>query len=150
MINKALRTEDLDVLYRFRFYIMDLSKQLILKFVEFKKKQKDVLKLYRAVNLTDDEVTNFEKNIGNFISPNGYLLTSSERSVAYDFATTFGKTEGVARVLFEYEVDLNVVAVVDIREYSAFPEGQFLVDIGTNNVESVQYFLFFYRSIISN
>ncbi len=105
---------------------------------KFKKKQKDVLKLYRAVNLTDDEVADLEKNIGNFISPNGYLLTSSERSVAYDFATKFGKTEGVARVLFDYQVDLNVV-VVDIREYSAFPEeGQFLVDIGTNNVKSVR------------
>ncbi len=133
MINKALRTEDLDVLYSFRFYIMDLSKQLQLKFVELKKKQKDVLKLYRAVNLTDDEVANFEKNIANFISPNGYLLTSNERSVAYNFATTFGKTQGVARVLFEYQVDLNVVVVVDIREYSAFPEeAQLLFDIGTN------------------
>ncbi|CAF4377511.1 unnamed protein product [Rotaria sordida] len=37
-INKALRTEDVSVLCQFRFYIMDLSEQLEMKFLELKEK----------------------------------------------------------------------------------------------------------------
>jgi tetratricopeptide (TPR) repeat protein len=135
-INKALRTEDVDVLYQFRFYIMDLSEQLELKFLQLKEKQKEVLKLYRGLKLSYDEVANFQRSIGNLISTNGYLSTSSERSVAYGFATKSAKREGVARALFEYQVDLNVVqkiVIADIREYSAFPEeAEVLVDIGAS------------------
>jgi hypothetical protein len=140
-INKALRTEDVDVLYQFRFYIIDLSEQLELKFMQLKATQKEVLKLYRGLKLSYDEVANFQRSIGNLISTNGYLSTSSDRSVAYGFATKSAKREGVARALFEYQVDLNVVqkiVIADIREYSAFPEeAEVLVDIGTkNNIQS--------------
>jgi hypothetical protein len=144
-------------LYQFRFYILDLSEQLQLKFLAFKAKQNGVVKLYQALNLSNDELVYFQKNIGNSISPNGYLLTTSERSIAYDSAIKSARGEDDVRVLFEYQVDLDVVqqiAIADIREYSACPEeAQVLVDIGTNNITSIQYsfyFLFFYRSIISN
>jgi hypothetical protein len=144
-------------LYQFRFYILDLSEQLQLKFLSFKQKQKGVVKLYQGLNLNNEELVHFQKNIGNSISPNGYLSTTSERSIAYDSAIKSAKTEDDARVLIEYQVDLDVVqkiVLADIREYSASPEeAQVLVDIGTNNITSVQYcfhFLFSYRNIISN
>lgn len=133
-INKALRTEDIDVLYQFRFYILDLSEQLEIKFLELKEKQKEPLKLYRGLKLSSDEVTNFQNSIGNLISTNGYLSTSSEFTVAFGFATKSPKREGFSRALFEYVVDLqNVTKIViaDIRQYSAFPEeAEVLVDIG--------------------
>ncbi|CAF1200599.1 unnamed protein product [Rotaria sp. Silwood1] len=143
-INKVLRTEDVSVLYQFRFYIMDLSEQLEMKFLELKEKQKDVLRLYRHSQLNHDEVENFQRSIGNLISTNEYLLTSSIRSVAYDFATKSPKSEGFERVLFEYQVDLNIVqtiVIADVREYSTFPEqAEFLVDIGAVfQIDSCQY-----------
>ncbi|CAF1929290.1 unnamed protein product [Rotaria magnacalcarata] len=143
-INKALRTEDVDVLYQFRFYIMDLSEQLELKFQELKAKQKDVLKLYRGLKLSHDEVANFQNSIGNLISTNGYLSTSSEHSVAYGFATKSAKRDGVVRALFEYAVDLNTVqkiVIADIRQYSAFPEeAEVLVDIGASfQIDSCEF-----------
>jgi hypothetical protein len=113
---------------------MDLSEQLELKFLELKEKQKDILKLYRGLQVNYDEVANFQNSIGNLISTNGYLSTSSDYSVAYGFATKSAKREGVAKALFEYQVDLNVVqtiVIADIRQYSAFPEkAEVLVDIG--------------------
>ncbi|CAF3694001.1 unnamed protein product [Rotaria sp. Silwood1] len=137
-INKVLRTEDVSVLYQFRFYIMDLSEQLEMKFLELKEKQKDVLRLYRHSQLNHDEVENFQKSIGNLISTNEYLLTSSIRSVAYDFTTKSPKSEGFERVLFEYQVDLNIVqtiVIADVQEYSTFPEqAEFLVDIGKKSL----------------
>lgn len=133
-INKALRTEDIDVLYQFRFYIIDLSEQLELKFKQLKEKHNGIFRLYRGLKLSYDEVAHFQNSIGQLISTNGYLSTSSEFSVAYGFATKSAKREGVARALFEYEVDLNTVTkivIADIREYSAFPEeAEVLVDIG--------------------
>jgi hypothetical protein len=113
---------------------MDLSDQLEKKFLQLKETQKDILRLYRGLKLSFDEVANFQNSIGNLISTNGYLSTSSERSVAYGFATKSAKREGVARALFEYQVDLSVVqkiVIADIREFSAFPEeAEVLVDIG--------------------
>ncbi|CAF1320589.1 unnamed protein product [Rotaria sordida] len=143
-INKALRTEDVDVLYQFRFYIMDLSEQLESKFLELKAKQKDILRLYRGLKLSADEVENFQNSIGNLISTNGYLSTSSERSVAYGFATKSPKREGFSRALFEYQIDLNQVqkiVIADIREFSAFPEeAEVLVDIGASfQIDSCQF-----------
>ncbi|CAF0720494.1 unnamed protein product [Rotaria sp. Silwood1] len=143
-INKALRTEDIDVLYQFRFYIMDLSEQLEKKFDELRKKQKDILRLYRGSKLSADEVENFQQSIGNLISTNGYLSTSSERSVAYGFATKSPRREGFVRALFEYQIDLNDVkkiVIADIREFSAFPEeAEVLVDIGASfQIDSCQF-----------
>ncbi|CAF3824765.1 unnamed protein product [Rotaria sordida] len=143
-INKALRTEDVSVLYQFRFYIMDLSEQLEMKFLELKKKQKDVLRLYRYSQLNFNEVKNFQRNIGNLISTNEYLLTSNQRSAACDFAIKSPKRDDFERVLFEYQVDLNIVqtiVIADVREYSTFPEQvEFLVDIGAVfQIDSCQY-----------
>jgi len=142
--------QDLSLLYLLRFYIMDLSEQLELKFQELKKKQKDILKLYRAVRLSQDELTDYQNSIGNLISNSEYLSASSERSVAYNFVTKFTKQEGVVRALVEYLVDLNVakkIVIADIRQYSAFPEeAQFIVDVGKRKPTNV----FIYRLIEVN
>ena len=133
-INKALRTEDVEVLYHFRFYIIDLCKQLELKFLQLQATQIGILKLYRGLKLSRAEITSFEQNIGNLISTNGYLSTSRLRSVAYHFAKKPINREGLVCALFEYQVDLNQVkkiVVADIAQYSAFPdEAEVLVDIG--------------------
>ncbi|CAF3748121.1 unnamed protein product [Rotaria sp. Silwood1] len=89
-------------------------------------------------------MTDYQSSIGNLISISGYLLTSSERSVAHDFATKSAKSEGVVRALFEYLVDLNVVqniVIADIGQYSAFPEkAHFMIDIGaTFQIDSCEY-----------
>jgi hypothetical protein len=134
-----------EVLYHFRFYIIDLCKQLELKFIELQREESDrILKLYRGLKLSRNEIQNFEENIGNLISTNGYLSTSRLHSVAYKFAKKLTNREGIFSVLFEYQVDLNQVKKIilaDISQYSAFPdEAEVLVDIGK--------FLFFCSNVI--
>jgi hypothetical protein len=42
-----------EVLYHFRFYIIDLCKQLELKFIELQREESDrILKLYRGLKLS--------------------------------------------------------------------------------------------------
>ncbi|CAF3848270.1 unnamed protein product [Rotaria sp. Silwood1] len=48
-------------------------------------------------------MTDYQSSIGNLISISGYLLTSSERSVAHDFATKSAKSEGVVRATFQID-----------------------------------------------
>ncbi|CAF1689176.1 unnamed protein product, partial [Adineta ricciae] len=83
LINKALRTEDVDALYHFRYYIVDLCVELDKNFQELKATRTDpVLHLYRGFKASREEIRNFENNIGNLISTNGFLSTSNERQVA--------------------------------------------------------------------
>ena len=123
---------------------MDLSEQLEMKFKPLKESQKGVLKLYRGLKLSQEEIESFQRSVGNLISTNGYLSTSSEYSVAYTFASKPAKRAGVVRALFEYRVNLKTVekiVLADIREYSAFPEeAEVLIDIGASfQIDSCQF-----------
>ncbi|CAF2864111.1 unnamed protein product [Rotaria sp. Silwood2] len=132
IVNKTLRTQNIDLMYQFRFFITDLSEQLELKFQELKKTQKGVLKLYRSVKLSQEEVTNYQNSVEDLIANSTYLSTTSERSMAYDFVTKSVKSPGVVRTLFEYTIDLNIVQsiiIANVRQYSAFPEqAEFIID----------------------
>ena len=137
-VNKVLRMEDIGILYQFRFYITDLSHQLEIKFAQLKEEHKGILRLYRGVRLSIDEVKNFQKNTGNLISPNGYLSTSRERSVACVFATKSPKREGTVGALFEFEVDLSVlksIVLANTQLYSYFPEeAEVIFDFGQKQI----------------
>ena len=134
LINKALRTEDVYVLYDFRFYINDLSEAIQKKCLQLRTKQQNILKLYRHEILTDEEITKFQNSIGNLISINGYISLHSQRSIAYDFARKTAKTDDIKCALFEYDIDLNIVksiSIANVRKYLTYPEqADFLVDTG--------------------
>jgi hypothetical protein len=133
LVNKALRTEDVDFLYHFRFYIVDLCRQLELNCAELRK-QYECLTLYRGQKLTQMEIETFQQSIGHLISTNAYLSVSQQYSVAYDFATKPTNRVGVVHALFEYTINLNLnktIVIADIVQYSAFEnEAEVLIDIG--------------------
>lgn len=99
-----------------------------------KKQRSGILKLYRGLKINANEVINFQHSIGNLISTNGYLSTSSDYSVAHGFATKPIQRENIVQALFQYEVNLDTIqsiVLADIAQYSAFPEeAEVLVDIG--------------------
>jgi hypothetical protein len=90
----------------------------------------------RAVSfdLSCNEIANLEQNVGNLISTNGYLSTSRRRTVAYEFAKEPSARQGIVSVLFEYQVDLNMIkkiVLADIAQYSMYPsEAEMLFGIG--------------------
>ncbi|CAF4519016.1 unnamed protein product [Didymodactylos carnosus] len=87
IVNKALRTEDIDELFIFRFFIIDLSLNLARKYKELKKiEPQPIIDLYRGVNLSSDELDTLKKNVGNLISTNDFLSTSRSRKAVYRFA----------------------------------------------------------------
>ncbi|CAF1690238.1 unnamed protein product, partial [Adineta ricciae] len=133
LINQALRTEDILQLYKFRYYIADLSQQLV------KECQKTVVamgtnfRLYRGTTISQEEKMMLQANVNRLIVTNAYWSTSSCREIALGFAHKF---RNEVEVLYEIQCDLdesnpsNIVA--DISKLSEFQtENEFLFDAGS-------------------
>ncbi|UJR07084.1 hypothetical protein I4U23_011372 [Adineta vaga] len=130
-LNKALRTEDIDQLYTFRFFISDLCKNLLREFKIVKEYEPRVT-LYRGTRIPFDEYQKLKENEGHLISMNGFLSTSLSKEVALRFADTSDEINQA--VLFEIECDLSEVQTIvlaQIVEFSTIKsEEEVLIDIG--------------------
>lgn len=145
LINKALRTEDIDQLHTFRFFIGDLSDSLAREHQTLILSGEQTLTVYRGTKLSVNELNKLQDNKGKLISMNGFLSTSRHRSPALNFAMTGTKLTDVVSVLFEIECKIQElgesVIFADISKFSAFPnEAEVLFDLGTAFLlESIRY-----------
>jgi tetratricopeptide (TPR) repeat protein len=105
LINKALRTEDIDQLYIFRFYIGDLSQSLEREHEKLLLSKEESFTVYRGMKLDIQEFDRLKEKQGKLISTNGYLSTSRSRSAALYFARKRAKRTDVISVLFQIECD---------------------------------------------
>ena len=103
LVNKALRSEDIDQLHTFRFFIGDLSESLAREHEKILSAEGDILTFYRGVKLDREEFDRLKENQGKLISTNGYLSTSRLRLPALNFATKSSKRTNVIPVLFEIQ-----------------------------------------------
>ena len=127
MLNKALRVQNIDVLFAFRFFIRDLAQQL-------KQNQwSSSGSVYRGQSLSKFELKRIQESIGKLISINSFLSTTYFRSVA-DFYIGDGGC-GLEKVLFK--IDFNplidgIKPFADITLISDFPqEGEILFMLGS-------------------
>jgi hypothetical protein len=92
--------------------------------------------------MSHNELENFRKNLGNLISLNGYLSASIHCSVGLNFARTTSIRHDMVRVLFEVEINLDLVktiVVADVSQCSAFSlEAEMLIDLGKSLVRTSQ------------
>ncbi|CAF0842154.1 unnamed protein product [Adineta ricciae] len=135
LCNKALRTEDIELLYIFRYYIQDLCKRLAVEYESYRieREKEPIVKLYRGLKLTKDELTRFQANIGSLISTNGFLSTSRNYDLALQFAVKKSKRAvDVSPTLFIIEADTRIPHAIfaDISSLSVYPdEEEVLFDI---------------------
>lgn len=142
LVNKALRTEDIEALYTFRLFIVDICISLHLQYNVLKKQERN-LKLYRGVKLSTEEIQRLNDNVGKLMVHNGFLSCSRLRSIALDFAKR-STNRDVQSVLFEIDFNLNnanKIVAADIAELSEFSEEQeVLFDLGASfKIESCSY-----------
>ncbi len=132
LVNKALRTEAFDLLYTFRFFILDLSRNIRALAAKQSSKHQEILHLRRGLTLSNDEIDKLISNIGNYISPNGFMSASRCSKVADIYGTN---------VIFEIEVDTSLNVCADIKEESAFPiEKEVVFDLGSVfRIDDVSY-----------
>ncbi|CAF4480491.1 unnamed protein product [Rotaria sp. Silwood2] len=128
LINKALRIEDIDLLYTFRYFIADLCENLQRKHEHILLSKEKILNVYRGTKLEKEEFDKIKTNQRKLISTNGYLSTSRLKSLALHFATKHTRKNDDISVLFHIQcnieqVDKNII-FADIHEFSQFPEEQ--------------------------
>ncbi|CAF4910727.1 unnamed protein product [Rotaria sp. Silwood1] len=118
LVNKALRTEDIELLYLFRSYIIDLRSQL-----EQEHKQissTEVFIVVRGQTMSTEEFEKLKQSCGVLISTNGFFSTSRDPKVALSFIVGSYNTDKKRLISFEITVDpqLKLVIFADTETYS--------------------------------
>lgn len=107
VLNKALRTMNCSVIQLLTFFIRDIHSQLA--HLHQTSAQKGILNLYRGQAMNRDEVTQLSMRIGEILSMNSFLSTSTDRDLALAFAIAATEhtpdSAELSAVLFEIEAD---------------------------------------------
>ncbi|CAF4699734.1 unnamed protein product [Rotaria sp. Silwood1] len=144
LISKALRTDDIDFLYQFQFFIRDLSQNLQLQHAKILSSSENIINVYRGVQLDKEEFKKLKKNQGKLISTNGYFLATRRKSRALSFAKKSRKRIDNISVLFHIQFDGKLIdkSIIfgDISQFSEYPNEQEVL-FGLNacfQIESIQ------------
>lgn len=131
LLNKALRTEDIELLHIFRFFIIDLCAQL-----EDGKKLlvgSEPLTLYRGQQIPKEEFENLKTKKGSLIATNGFLSTSREKNISLIFSSSSLLRQDMMPVLLTIKADpkLKTVTFADVSHQSEFEvEKEVLFSLG--------------------
>ena len=142
LINKALRTQDVEQLFIFRFYITDLSKKLLSEHKMIGQLEGTIY-LYRGTLITKDEAQIIRNNLGKLFATNCYWSTSLDRLYATTFARKVKHRPDMISVLFQIKCDSsdenNSIIFANISNCSVFQEEkEFLFDLGaTFTIEQI-------------
>lgn len=104
MLNKALRTQNLDTLVLFRFFIYDIQQQL------HKNQCSQPMQLFRAQFVTSEQLQLLKNALGGFLMINTFLSTTMDRAASLAFLENTDQSDEFDRhrVLFEIEADPRV------------------------------------------
>ncbi len=119
LLNKALRIQNIDLLFLFRFFIRHLEQELE------KKKCQSSVRVYRAQMVSREEIQILIDSIGELISMNSFLLTSLNRQRAKSFFSMTDFSNDLERILFEIDADPqleNIKPFSNIAELCFFPD----------------------------
>jgi tetratricopeptide (TPR) repeat protein len=129
LLNKALRVQDVNVLFLFRFFIRDIAQQLE------NNKCTSLVHVYRGQLMSKEEVKVLKNSVGDFISINSFLSTSLSQKLALSFIAESDFSNDLERVFFEIDADPhleNIKPFSNITSHSYFPdEEEILFMIGS-------------------
>ena len=135
MMNKALRIQDFDVLFSFRFFITDIAKQIQREYENFIRTNgnRNIIQVYRGQLISMKELELMQNNIGEFLSMNSFLSTSRNRLTAIDFARISRKRDNMRPIVFEIKINpkLRTKAFADVNKSSFYEdEDEVLIMLG--------------------
>ncbi|CAF1351125.1 unnamed protein product [Didymodactylos carnosus] len=123
-LNTALREQDVDTLYKLRYFIKDLHLQLKERYTTAHSMTETV---YRGTMMKNSE---FDKkirfNVGGFFSVSSFLSTTFDQDVAKAFSDEPGVVSDEQGILFIISIDktINKFIYADISEVSYFKGGE--------------------------
>ncbi len=131
ILNAALRTQDIHMIFLFRDFISDIQRELQCN------QLKNPLQVYRSQLISTDELDGLKQNIGQFISINSFFSASTDRETAIFLLGDRNSPIDLklVKVLFEIDADPEMVTTkpfADISGYSCFTsESEVLLMIGS-------------------
>ncbi|CAF1332663.1 unnamed protein product [Rotaria sordida] len=131
LLNKALRTQNIDLLFLFRFFMRDIEEQLV------QYQCSSPICLYRGQLMSNEELQTLKSSIGQLISMNSFLSTSTNRQLAISFLQSSSSTvsDDLQQVLFKIEADPQLKGIkpfANITSLSYFPgEDEVLMMLGS-------------------
>ncbi|CAF3876545.1 unnamed protein product [Rotaria sp. Silwood1] len=118
-LNAALRKQNFHMIFLYRSFISDMHRQLQ------HYQSKCSIRVYRSQLMSSDELDYLQKSIGQFVSVNSFLSTSSQRQIADFYMGDRAQHMNLERVLFEIDADPKVVTTkpfADISMLSKFAD----------------------------
>ncbi|CAF1115678.1 unnamed protein product, partial [Rotaria sordida] len=125
LLNKALRTQNIDILFLFQFFIVNIREQL----EQFRHRKPIVV--YRNQLMSNDKLKKLKDSIGQFISINSFFSATMEIDKALLYLPN---SDGLERVLFEIEADPRLGSdrpFANIKSLSFDQEDEILFMLGS-------------------
>ena len=136
ILNQAFRTENIDLIYRYRFFFVDLYKNIERLHVEQQETLlKDANVLYRGQCINFKEFDQLYQNIGSFLVMNNFLSTTLTKELALIYSGDGEQKPNRESIIYEIHIDNEhrlSQPFANIREFSIFPdEDEILFATGT-------------------
>jgi tetratricopeptide (TPR) repeat protein len=130
LLNKALRIQNIDLIFLFRFFLHDIEQQL-------KENQcLSPIKVYRYQLMSERELQLLKNSIGQFISINNFLITNTNRNSTLSVSKISLTKNTYQPVLFEITANPNLdkikpFANITSQNYSPSDQNQVLFMLGS-------------------
>jgi hypothetical protein len=112
LINRSLRIESIDLIFKLRYFIHDLHNQLAqlqMEFLHLLPPNQPILRLYRGLRMRLNELYDLQHNKGNLVSTNTFLSTTSDYEAALSFSGDGNDVEeNFISVIYQINVDTTV------------------------------------------
>lgn len=132
ILNKALRIQDTEILYKLRFFIKDLHLQ-IQKLKVQSNFNTETITVYRGQGMSNVEFDKLRQNIGGLLSIHSFWSTSLDPQVPSLLVPS--NDPDMQGILFKIEIDLNTkntVPFANVSNYSHFQiENEILFSMGS-------------------
>ncbi|CAF4967418.1 unnamed protein product [Rotaria sp. Silwood1] len=103
LLNQALRTKNIQLIYLFQSFIIDLYDQIQLEKQTYQ--NKEILKLYYGQKLLNIQLDELKKHIGYYMSPNGFRSASFNKNKSIELAKSEILSDEYQSILFQFEIN---------------------------------------------
>ncbi|CAF3132985.1 unnamed protein product [Rotaria socialis] len=132
LLNKALRTQEIEIIFKFRFFIDDLCNQIEQSYYRYLERHSSdtnhELTVYRGQRSSMTDVNLMKNNVNELISMNSFLSTTLKKAVALLFADTSdqsNESSPLQSVLFIIDISnmsKEMTSFAFIQTYSCCPD----------------------------
>ena len=123
-LNKALRTQDTELIMKMGFYIQDVYREAEQRKSQLKVHSKMIV--YRGQGLSDQDFEKLQRSKGGLLSFNNFLSTSRNQKISMTFAEDVRDNTNLVGILFEVEIDplVSSSTFLSVEDLSQFPQEQ--------------------------